>query len=72
MVNDPYGEADRMNEVNKEMVNDLFFRFMSDGVCNSSRSVDWDDGAAWELAHKDAQAHKATRARRAANGRGVL
>jgi hypothetical protein len=21
MVNDPYGEADRMNEVNKEMVN---------------------------------------------------
>ncbi len=22
MINDPYGEADRMNEVNKEMVND--------------------------------------------------
>ena len=22
MANDPYGEADRMNEVNKEMVND--------------------------------------------------
>ena len=25
IVNDPYGKADRMNEVNKEMVNELIF-----------------------------------------------
>ena len=27
MVNDPYGEADRMNEVNKEIVNKMMFNF---------------------------------------------
>gem|GEM_PF-6679655 len=46
--------------------------FMSFDVCDSARSVDLVDGAAWELAHKDAAASKDTRAHRAANSKGVL
>ena len=39
IVNDPYGKADRMNEVNKEMVNELFFDIfghLPDCICNHS------------------------------------
>ena len=43
----------------------MFFMFMSFDVCDSARSVDLVDGAAWELAHKDAAASKDTRACRA-------
>ena len=50
----------------------MFFMFMSFDVCDSARSVDLVDGAAWELAHKDATASKDTIAHRAANSKGVL
>jgi len=39
-INDPYGEADRMNEVNKEMVNDKMVNILSVGQeCHLIRAV---------------------------------
>ena len=38
IVNDPYGKADRMNEVNKEMVNELIFDILDYRILFSAKS----------------------------------
>ena len=47
---------------------ELFFRFMSETICNSARSVDWFDGAIRELAHYNASTDKDARSIGLTNG----
>ena len=39
MENDPYGEADRMNKVNKEIVNEMMFNFTPPSSKNVVKSI---------------------------------